>query len=280
MSCISARFTRKEPGRRAEKLDYLRDTGITVIEVMPVGGFPGKFGWGYDGVQPVCARCSIYGTPDDMRRFRGPRARAGIGRHSRCCLQPSGPGRQLPVASFRTDYFSEKHQTDWGAGINYDGEDCGPVREFFLANAAYWIREFHLDGLRLDATQDIHDDSEPHILAEITRGARQAAGQRDILLIGENEPQDTRLIRAARARAATASTRCGMTTITTRRWSRSPATRDAYYTDYRGSAQEFVSALKYGYLYQGQWYRWQKQRRGTSDFRHAAPRDGHVHPEP
>ena len=84
-----------------------------------------------------------------------------------------GPdGNYLP--KFSPFYFSKKHKTDWGPGINFDGEQCAPVREFFRENAAYWIREFHLDGLRLDATQDIHDDSEPHIMAEISAGGAQS----------------------------------------------------------------------------------------------------------
>ncbi|MDQ2945326.1 MAG: DUF3459 domain-containing protein, partial [Acidobacteriota bacterium] len=150
-----------------------------------------------------------------------------------------------------------------GLGINFDGKGCGPVREYFRENAAYWIREFHLDGLRLDATQDIHDTSEPHIVAEISQAAREAAGTRSILLIAENEPQQTHLIKPI------AEGGYGIDALWNDDYHHSAIVAltgkaDAYYTDYRGSAQEFLSALKYGYLYQGQWYRWQKKRRGTS----------------
>ncbi len=148
-------------------------------------------------------------------------------------------------------------------GINFDGENSGPVREFFRENAAYWIREYHLDGLRFDATQDIHDDSDRNILEEIGKAARQAAGERSIILIGENEPQETKLIRPVEDGGYGFDAlwnddfhHCAIVALTGK--------ADAYYTDYRGSAQEFVSAAKYGYLYQGQWYRWQKKRRGTS----------------
>lgn len=245
----------------AEKLSYLRETGVTIIEVMPVAEFAGRFGWGYDGVQPY-ATASIYGTPDDMRLFVDRAHRHGLGVILDVVYNHIGPdGNYLP--KFSPFYFSKKHTTDWGAGINFDGEHCGPVREYFRENAAYWIREFHLDGLRLDATQDIHDDTEPHVLAEISQAARQAASGRPIILIGENEQQETLLIKRIEDGGY------GLDALWNDDYHHSAnvaltGKSDAYYTDYRGTPQEFVSALKYGYLYQGQWYRWQKKRRGTS----------------
>ncbi len=244
----------------ADKLSYLRDTGITLIEVMPVADFPGRFGWGYDGVQPF-APASIYGTPDDMRRFVDEAHAHGLGVILDVVYNHLGPDGNY-FAKFSPFYFSAKHKTDWGPAINFDGEGNGPVRELFRENAAYWIRDFHLDGLRLDATQDIHDDTEPHIIGEIGRDARMAAGTRPILLIGENEPQSNRLLKSLEENGF------GLDALWNDDYHHSAAVAltgkaDAYYTDYRGSPQEFVSAFKYGYLYQGQWYRWQKQRRGT-----------------
>ena len=137
------------------------------------------------------------------------------------------------------------------------------MREFFISNGAYWIGDFHLDGLRFDATQDIHDDSEPNILQEIGQAARVAAGSRSIILVGENEPQNTRLIRSIEKGGF------GFDALWNDDYHHSAIVAltgkaDAYYTDYRGTPQEFVAAAKYGYLYQGQWYRWQNQRRGSS----------------
>lgn len=247
----------------AEKLSYLRDTGITAIEVMPVAEFAGCFGWGYDGVFPY-APASIYGTPDDMRSFVNRAHQLGIGVILDVVYNHLGPdGNYLP--KYSPFYFSKKHGTDWGEGINFDGEHCGPVREYFRENAAYWIREFHLDGLRLDATQDIHDDSKRHILAEITEAARQAANGRSIILVGENEPQNMLLIKPVEEGGY------GLDALWNDDYHHSAnvaltGKADAYYSDYRGAPQEFVSALKYGYLYQGQWYKWQKKRRGTSTF--------------
>ena len=104
------------------------------------------------------------------------------------------------LGQFAPDYFTTRYRTDWGAAINFDGPGSGPVREFFVANAGYWIEEFHLDGFRFDATQDIHDDSPEHILSAIARRARAQAGPRTVFLVAENEPQDVRLVRPVRGR--------------------------------------------------------------------------------
>jgi maltooligosyltrehalose trehalohydrolase len=245
----------------ARKLDYLKDTGITLIEVMPVADFPGQFGWGYDGVQPY-APASIYGTPDEMRTFVDRAHALGLGVILDVVYNHLGPdGNYLP--KFSSFYLTTRYKTDWGEAINFDGEERGPVREFFRENAAYWVREFHLDGLRFDATQDIHDESEPHILVELTSAAREAAGHRSILLVGENESQNTRLITPIE------NAGYGLDALWNDDYHHTAMVAltgqvDAYYTDYRGTAQELLSAVKYGYLFQGQWYRWQQKRRGTS----------------
>lgn len=244
----------------AEKLEYLRDTGITLIEIMPIADFPGRFGWGYDGVQPY-APAGLYGRPDDIRQFIDRAHSLGIGVILDVVYNHLGPDGNY-FSEFSPYYFSDKHNTDWGKGINFDGPNCTPVREFFRENAAYWIREYHFDGLRLDATQDIHDDSTPHILAEITQAARQAAGDRHVVIIGENEPQDTRLIRPIQQGGY------GLDALWNDDYHHTAnvaltGKADAYYSDYRGTPQEFISAAKYGYLFQGQYYSWQKKRRGT-----------------
>ena len=155
--------------------------------------------------------------------------------------------------------------TDWGEAFNFDGPNCGPVREFFEANAAYWIREFHFDGLRLDATQSIQDSCcmGKHILQQIGVAARAAAEKRDIIIVAENEPQNTTLIQPIDEGGY------GLDGL----WNddlhhsmlvRLTHKREAYYSDHLGVAQEFVSAAKHGFLYQGQHYGWQKGARGSS----------------
>ena len=119
----------------AEKLEYLRDTGVTLIEVMPVADFPGKFGWGYDGVQ-LYAPASIYGTPEDMRAFVDRAHSVGLGVILDVVYNHLGPDGNY-LTKFSPFYFTTRYKTDWGEAINFDGEECGPVREFFRENAAF-----------------------------------------------------------------------------------------------------------------------------------------------
>ena len=245
----------------SRELPELKRLGITLIEMMPVADFPGKFGWGYDGVN-LFAPTRLYGKPNDLRSFVDQAHRQGIGVILDVVYNHLGPdGNYLPL--FSESYFSQQRKTDWGAAINFDGPGNGPVREFFISNAGYWIEEFHFDGLRIDATQDVHDDSEEHVLTALTRHCRTVAGKRSLVIIGENEPQETWLIRPRESGG------CGMDALWNDDFHHSAMVRisgrnEAYYTDYAGTPQEFVSAAKHGFLYQGQWYSWQKKPRGTS----------------
>lgn len=244
----------------ARELPALTELGVTLIELMPIADFPGRFGWGYDGVN-FYAPTRLYGQPDDFRQFVDAAHAAGIGVILDAVYNHAGPdGNFLP--KFSGTWFSETHKTDWGAAFNFDGEGSGPVRRFFIENAGYWITEYHLDGLRLDATQNIYDDSEPHILAEVVTRVRDAAGGRRTYIVAENESQHVRLVRPQSEGGF------GIDSLWNDDFHHSAMVllsghSEAYYSDYRGSAQEFISAAKWGYLYQGQWYRWQKQRRGT-----------------
>jgi maltooligosyltrehalose trehalohydrolase len=257
-------FTAEGTYRAAvEQLEHLADTGITALELMPVHEFPGNFGWGYDGVHPF-APTRLYGAPDDLRRFIDRAHALGIGVILDVVYNHLGPDGNY-FGSFSPHYFTAKHETDWGASINFYAEHSGPVREFFLANARYWIEEFHFDGLRIDATQNIYDESEDHILAAITRTVREAAGERATILIGENEPQHVKLVRPPEQGGY------GLDALWNDDFHHSAMVRlsghnEAYYSDYVGNPQEFISAIKYGYLYQGQWYEWQKKRRGSPGF--------------
>ena len=161
----------------AAELAELARLGITVIELMPVAEFDGRFGWGYDGVD-LFAPSHLYGTPDDLRAFVDRAHARRDRRHPRRGLQPPRPvGNYL--REFSPAYFTDRYENEWGDAINFDGADAGPVREFFIANAGYWIDEFHLDGLRLDATQQIFDARRATSCAEIgdrrPRAARTAA---------------------------------------------------------------------------------------------------------
>lgn len=244
----------------ARELKELAELGVTVIEVMPVHEFPGRFGWGYDGVD-LYAPVHLYGEPDDFRRFVDEAHAEGLAIILDVVYNHFGPDGNY-LRQYSEHYFTDLHVTDWGEAINFDDTGAGPVREFFIANAGYWIDEFHLDGLRLDATQNIYDESEDHILAAIVRRARSSARQRSIITVGENEPQHALLARPPEQGGY------GVDALWNDDLHHSAVValtghNPAYYTDYRGAPQEFISALKWGYLYQGQHYKWQKQRRGT-----------------
>jgi maltooligosyltrehalose trehalohydrolase len=244
----------------ARQLDALADVGITTLELLPVAEFPGRFGWGYDGVD-LFAPTRLYGTPDDFRAFVDRAHRTGLGVILDVVYNHLGPSGNY-LSQFSPHYFTTAHETDWGAAINFDGEQSGPVRDFFVANAGYWIAEFHLDGLRLDATQNIYDDSRPHILTEIGERVRRAAGRRATIVVNENEPQHADLVRPVEEGGF------GLDMMWNDDWHHSAmialtGRSEAYYSPHRGTAQEFVSAAKYGYLYQGQVYFWQRGRRGT-----------------
>jgi maltooligosyltrehalose trehalohydrolase len=244
----------------ARELTNLAESGITVLEVMPVADFTGSFGWGYDGVD-LYAPTRLYGTPDGFRRFVDLAHRTGLGVILDVVYNHFGPDGAY-FLQFTEDYFTDRYKNEWGEPLNFDGENSAPVREFIISNAGYWIDEFHIDGLRLDATQQIFDVTSPHILAEVTRRAREAAGPRRVIIVAENEPQEVKLVRPQEEGGY------GMDALWNDDFHHSAVVavtgrNEGYYSDHRGTAQELISAVKWGYLYQGQYYSWQKQRRGT-----------------
>lgn len=243
----------------AGELKELARIGITVVEMMPVADFPGEFGWGYDGVD-LFAPTRLYGTPDDLRAFVNEAHSLGLAVILDVVYNHFGPdGNYLGV--FSADYLHRERANEWGDSINFDGDNSGPVREFFITNGRYWIEEFHFDGFRFDATQSIHDNSDEYIVGAIGRAARLAAGDRSIILVAENESQEAKLIQP---RSEGGDDLDG---VWNDDWHHSASVamtgrHEAYYSDYRGRPQEFVSAAKYGYLFQGQYYWWQDAERG------------------
>lgn len=257
-------FTREGSWQAAmQQLPELADAGITVIEMMPVAEFPGRFGWGYDGVD-LFAPSHLYGQPDDLRSFVDRAHALGLAVILDVVYNHLGPDGNY-LKQFCADYFTDRYENEWGDAINFDGQNAAPVREFFIANARYWIDEFHMDGLRLDATQQIFDHSDHHILAEISSAVREAARGRNTILVAENEPQHVRMVKPIPEGGH------GLDGLWNDDFQHSAAVvltghNEAYYTDYLGRPQEFVSLVKWGYLYQGQRYKWQQKRRGTPTF--------------
>lgn len=253
-------FTPEGTYAAAERhLPFLRDLGVTVLELMPVNEFNGPFGWGYDGVD-LFAPTRLYGTPDELRHFVDRAHALGLGVILDVVYNHFGPSGNY-LARFSPHYVTDRYANEWGESIDFDGPHSAPVREFFRANAAYWVREFHFDGLRLDATQCLQDGSPVHIVAELAQDARDAAAGRSVYISGENEPQHAELARSRESGGM------GLDALWNDDFHHSAIAAatgacEAYYTQTRGTPQELVSALKWGFLYQGQHYAWQKKRRG------------------
>ncbi len=244
----------------ASHLEHLATLGITVIQLMPVADFPGAFGWGYDSVC-LYAPNHVYGRPDDLRRFVDQAHAFGLAVILDVVYNHVGPDGNY-LRAFSQRYFSDRYENEWGEALNFDGPDAAPVREWVLTNVAYWIREFHVDGFRLDATQQIFDASPDHLLAAVARAARATAGHRRVLITAENEPQQVRLVEDP------ADGGYGLDALYNDDFHHSArvalvGTREAYLGDYRGVTSEWLACARWGFLFQGQLYAWQKQGRGT-----------------
>jgi maltooligosyltrehalose trehalohydrolase len=245
------------------RLPDLKDIGVTLVELMPLADFPGRFGWGYDGVN-LYAPSRLYGGPDDLRRFVDRAHALGMGVLLDVVYNHLGPDGNY-LGKFSPHYLNRRHATGWGAAINFDGRHSGPVRDYFLDNVRAWIAEYHIDGLRLDAPCAIIDASPTHIIAEIAAAARAAAGHRKVLVIAENESRTLAQLRPRDQGGLGLDAmwnddfhHTALVAVTGR--------GEAYYTDYRGTPQEFVSSAKYGTLYHGQRHRWRHKLRGKPSF--------------
>src|SRR6266498_480559 len=254
-------FTREGTWHAAAKqLEELARIGITVIEMMPVADFPGKFGWGYDGVNPF-APTHLYGAPDDLRNFIDRGHSLGLGVILDVVYNHFGPDGNY-LGAFSDDYLIRGNENEWGDAINFDGPNSEPVREFFITNGRYWIDEFHLDASRFHALPDLRNQSSEYVIGAVGRAARKAAGTRSIILIAENDRQEAKMVRL---RNDGGDDLDGMWNDDFHHSSVVALTgrKEAYFGDYRGTPQEFISAAKYGFLYQGQALSWQKALRGS-----------------
>lgn len=167
------------------RLQQLAEAGITAVELMPVANFAGRFGWGYDGVLPYAPH-HAYGTPDDLKRLVQQAHRLGMMVFLDVVYNHFGPDGNY-LAAYAPGFFSRTKHSPWGAAINFDGPDSGPVRDFFIHNALYWVQEYRFDGLRLDAVHAISDDSPVHVLRELSERVRAASAGRHVHLVLENE---------------------------------------------------------------------------------------------
>jgi maltooligosyltrehalose trehalohydrolase len=167
------------------RLPELADLGITAVELMPLSSFGGRFGWGYDGVLPFAPHAA-YGDPDELKEFIQQAHRLGLMVFLDVVYNHFGPDGNY-LGRYAPQILSATHHSPWGAAINFDGEHSRVVRDFFIHNALYWVHEFRIDGLRLDAVHAIVDDSRPHILEEISQAVRSSTTGRHVHLVLEDE---------------------------------------------------------------------------------------------
>jgi maltooligosyltrehalose trehalohydrolase len=242
------------------RLDYLAALGITAIEIMPLADFPGSRNWGYDGVLPF-APDAAYGSPRDFKRFIAAAHARGLMVLLDVVYNHFGPEGNY-LHTYARPFFTERHQTPWGAALNFDGADSRVVRDYFIHNALYWIEEYHLDGLRFDAVHSISDGSKPHILVEIAERVRAGPGRkRHVHLVLENDRNEARYLDAAHGPGHYDA-----------QWNDDlhhafhvllTGESDGYYADYaEAPARHLGRALAEGYAYQGE----------ASRYRGGAPR--------
>jgi malto-oligosyltrehalose trehalohydrolase len=228
-----------------QSLEHLVTLGVTAIELMPVADFPGQRNWGYDGVLPF-APDSSYGRPEHLKALVDAAHALNLVVILDVVYNHFGPeGNYLSL--YAPQFFNARHRTPWGAAINFDAEGSRVVRDFVIHNALYWLEEFHIDGLRLDAVHAIRDDSTTHILAELAQRVRSASLPRDTHLILENENNEASWLHRK--------------TLYDAQWNddlhhvlhvAATDEREAYYADYVGDTDKLGRALAQGFAYQGE----------------------------
>jgi maltooligosyltrehalose trehalohydrolase len=232
----------------AQRLPHLVDLGVTALELMPLADFPGSRNWGYDGASLFApARC--YGRPDDLRRLVDEAHRLGLGVLLDVVYNHFGPDGAY-CGLFSPHYLSSVHETPWGAAMNLDGPSSGPVRDFFVENATRWIREYHMDGLRLDATHALVDDSPRHFLAELQARVRAAAA-RPVLVVAEDHRNLASMVRPE------AEGGWGLDAV----WADDfhhevrrglAGDHEGYYRDFSGKVADVAATVRDGWFFKGQ----------------------------
>jgi maltooligosyltrehalose trehalohydrolase len=234
------------------RLPALAQLGITAIELMPLADFPGRRNWGYDGAL-LFAPDASYGTPEELKALIDAAHGLGLMVLIDVVYNHFGPEGNY-LHAYCPQFFNPKHQTPWGAAINYDGEGARTVRDFFIHNALYWVEEFRFDGLRMDAIHAIRDDSAQHIVHEICHALRAGPGQeRHVHVVLENDANQASFL----ARDPRGLPLCG-----TAQWNDdlhhaahvlATGETDGYYADFADDpVAQFGRALAQGFVYQGQ----------------------------
>ena len=254
-------FTAEGTFRAAiDALDHLVALGVTAIEMMPIADFTGGRNWGYDGVLPF-APDSSYGRPEDLKALVDAAHAKGLMVLLDVVYNHFGPDGNY-LHAYAQPFFTDRHQTPWGAAINYDGQDSRPVRDFMIENALYWLEEYHFDGLRLDAVHAIVDDSPTHLLEELAGRVRLELQGRHVHLVLENEENEAR--RLARDASGEVETFTAQWNDDVHHVLHTAATgeNDGYYADYQGDTEKLAKALAEGFAFQGEAMAYRGEPRG------------------
>ncbi|WP_042444212.1 malto-oligosyltrehalose trehalohydrolase [Azospirillum sp. B510] len=233
-----------------DRLDHLVELGVTAIELMPVADFPGTRNWGYDGVLPF-APDSAYGRPEDLKTLVQEAHARGLMVFLDVVYNHFGPEGNY-LHAFAGSFFTDRHKTPWGAAINVDGKRSGPVRDFLVHNALYWLEEFHLDGLRLDAVHAIIDDSGRHVLEELAERVHgHFQNRRHVHLVLENDANQARFL--ARHHEGDPRWHTAQWNDDLHHCLHSAATGEdgGYYVDYAHDPAKWGRALAEGFAFQG-----------------------------
>ncbi|MET3971944.1 maltooligosyltrehalose trehalohydrolase [Bradyrhizobium sp. i1.4.4] len=182
-----------------KRLDYLRDLGITAIELMPINDVPGRYNWGYDGVL-LNAPNARYGRPEDLKRLLRAAHQRDMMVYLDVVYNHFGPQLNY-LHSYAQNFFSDRHTTGWGPAVNLEGEHCAFVRQFLIDNALMWLRDYGFDGLRFDAVHALKDGSERHFLVELAESVREQVNGRQVHLMLENEANEAHLLERQDGRA-------------------------------------------------------------------------------
>jgi maltooligosyltrehalose trehalohydrolase len=243
------------------RLDQLKDLGITAIELMPVAQFPGERNWGYDGAYPFAVQGS-YGGPVGLKTLVDSCHQRGLAAVLDVVYNHLGPEGNY-LADFGP-YFTDRYQTPWGPAINFDGPHSDDVRRFFIENALYWITEFHIDALRIDAVHAIMDFSAQPFLEEMASAVHQRAHElnRQVHLIAESALNDTRLIRS-RERGGYALDALWNDDFHHALHTLLTGEQSGYYQDF-GEFQQLVKAFREGFVYSGQYSDYRQRRHGNT----------------
>ena len=244
------------------KLDYLADLGVTALEIMPVADFPGRRNWGYDGVLPF-APDATYGAPDDLKRLVDAAHAKGLMVLLDVVYNHFGPEGNY-LHAYAPQFFNARHQTPWGAAINFDADGSRIVRDFFIHNALYWIEEYGMDGLRLDAVHAVADDSQPDIVTELCAAVRAGPGrERHVHIVLENDKNQARYLARDAQRAPLLASAQWNDDIHHACHILVTGERDGYYADYAERPLWYLGrCLAEGFAYQGE----------VSDYRDHTPR--------